>query len=341
MVQDLGFLQGFDGSTLLNGENWFVNSIIAVIILVLAHTLVMIFSRAFKWDDLERYSKSEILQAFSTAVLVIFIIFLVQQAEQLISQGVVNSSNMKAVINCQGSSLEAKDQKSMLEIVKCEVQQKALNLADLYDSVYSNSKSIFQDLSAYVSLLGFPVWQGSWDSEKFNEGENIRILNQMITNLLVGLNGIIVLVNYISKNMLTVYLPAGLILRSFHFTRGIGAFFISTALGFYFIFPTLFVLTDPGLQKIPTIPKPDNLNFAPSCYPTFSGVSSTFVSTNIIKDSVISNSKDAAKVVSQFYITMILHPFAVFAVTLMFIRYMMNMLSGDAYDIMRVVSRLI
>ncbi|MBI2079615.1 hypothetical protein HYT84_02530 [Candidatus Micrarchaeota archaeon] len=342
MASELGYLAGFEIGTLVGGENWFFNSIVAALIVILAHTMVMMFSRAFKWEELERYSKSEILQGLATAVIVIFVVSIITQGEEYLAKAVINADGQTAKVKCEGVSIDATGEaKTMLGIVKCKVREKAVGLGKLYESVYSNAEGIFRDLSVYVSLLGFPVWQGNWDPETYSEAENIRILNQMITNLLIGLNGVLVLIEYISKNMLTVYLPAGILLRTFHFTRGIGAFFIAAAIGFYFVFPTLFILTDPTLEKIPTIPGIKKFADAPSCYPTFSGVATTFTSSGLSKTAAIKNTKQAAKVVSDFYISMTVHPFAVFAVTLAFVRYLMIVLSGEPYEIMRVVARTV
>jgi len=65
---------------------------------------------------------------------------------------------------------------------------------------------------------------------------------------------------------LTVLLPAGVVLRSIPFTRGIGAFFIALSLSLYFVFPFAFFLvltitTEPGsLTQIYNLPTPSLFN---------------------------------------------------------------------------------
>jgi len=187
--------------------------------------------------------------------------------------------------------------------------------------------------------LGLPIWQGAWSDSTFAEVENYRILNQLSTDILIGLNAIILMVDFISKATIQFYLPAGLFLRSFHFTRSIGAFLIALAFGFYFVFPVVFVLTDPTLETVSLVGAP--VSPYNKCFPTFSGTASIVGEPNLMTAAKISSTKDAASVLSQFYISMLVHPFVVFAITIVFVRYMMYLLGGETYEVMRMLARSI
>ena len=194
----------------------------------------------------------------------------------------------------------------------------------------------------YVSIAGVPVYQGSWNGSWFQEAENYRLLNALVTTLLIGLNSIQVLIKYVSMNMLTIFLPFGLFLRSFHFTRGVGAFFIAIAIGLYFIFPVVFVITDPGFVKVSSSQLGGTQMIkAKSCYPTFSGVVSAAASSPSGGGDSSAALPSMVALVKKTYTSLLLHPFVALSITLVFFRYLMYFFGGEPYELMRFMAKMV
>jgi hypothetical protein len=333
-----------------NGE-WFQIALLATFVIILLRGLLIGIAHAFNMQQLERNSKAEILQALATLLLIFFTITIVQGVESYIIDKVlgknsyVNCGAEKIPVAVDDSDSNSGPTLNLMEVVRCRVIEKAYKLAELQENIYGNARWPFWELSMAISLMGITVFQGNWVDSWYNKVENMRLLNITITTLLIGMNAIIVFINYVEQNMLSVFLPFGLLLRSFYFTRGIGAFFISVALGLYMVFPLIFVLTDPGFVRVPPTSqlKPISLEASP-CYPTFTGVVSAISniqkgsSSDTTSGSVINETIDN---IQKMYIFLLLHPFVVLSITLIFIRYMMFLFGGEPYDIMRYVARVI
>ncbi len=334
------------------GENWetiwLPLCIAAVIVSILMHNLILMFARAAKIESLERYAKSEMLQAAATAFIAIFLVSLVGSAMEL-SEGLIHGD-----LACDGENIrisQGGDQSVMedaLDGIRCRIQDKAHNIADVQESFHVGSvgdtvRNRFYGVGMMVSLLGITVWKGDWSGTLFSFTETCRISNNLATMLLISLNAQAFLVLYIKKNMLAFFLPIGILLRSFHFTRGLGALFMALAIGFYFVFPIVYILLDPGFVSIPLPDEPsegDQNNF---CYPTMSSSvtilnaieTSGFGGTEMIRMDSIEGA------LSEAYVSLILHPLVSLFITLTFIGYMMNLLQGDSASLIRMVSKVI
>lgn len=338
MVEVFGWLADFQGE-----GNWFMLTVLACLVTILARAVIWMFAHAFNMQEQERNSKAEIIQAFATIMLTVWLIYIIQSAEAMAIKDILGDASY---VNCGASQIPVVKPDGAtingLEVVKCRIAEKAYPLADIQEKIYDKSADVFQLLSMYVSIAGVPVYQGSWNGSWFQEAENYRLLNALITTLLIGLNSIQVLIKYVSMNMLTIFLPFGLFLRSFHFTRGVGAFFIAIAIGLYFIFPIVFVLTDPGFVKVsssqlggPQIPT------AKSCYPTFSGVVSAAASSPSGGGDSSAALPSMVALVKKTYTSLLLHPFVALSITLVFVRYLMYFFGGEPYELMRFMAKMV
>jgi hypothetical protein len=142
--------------------------------------------------------------------------------------------------------------------------------------------------------------------------------------------------------MLAVFLPVGLILRSFHFTRGVGALFIAVAVGFYFVFPYVFVLTDPSFVKLPPLQQYPQIagNF---CYPTLAGAVA-FIATSGAQSGSSVGAPSLQMMSSQFgrlYAALLIHPLIALFITLIVIRYLMYLFGEEGFDVIRAVGKAI
>jgi hypothetical protein len=144
--------------------------------------------------------------------------------------------------------------------------------------------------------------------------------------------------------MLHVFIPVGILLRSFYFTRSVGALFISMGIGMYFIFPIFFVLLDPGFTAasppLETLSGPEQQVY---CYPTMSTTLSMVQSIESEGGNTIANLQmdQLNSDLSKAYVSLILHPLIAFFLTMVFIKYIMTVLGGDTYELTRMVSKVV
>ena len=131
-------------------------------------------------------------------------------------------------------------------------------------------------------------------------------------------------------------------------TSSLGAAFssasTSTWIGFFFVWPTFFLLTDPSFVRVNEPANPSAANQVGMCFTGFRGAS--IVLQNVIgKDSeggaaetlAIENGK---LLVFQLTTSILFYPFVALVITLIFIRAMTPLLGGDLGELMKMVARL-
>lgn len=357
MVGDLlvlpGYLKSFDA-----GQPWYMLSILATFIAMVIHGLLVGVGRAFAMHELERYSYGEILQAAATLLMILFVVLVVSEIDKFAiqyffgtdpTQVELDPNAAQVKLPCGGRDVPVQLIGDAFDLLQCRMHQQALNFEELRLQAINSAGMPLMLQSFYFSVLGFPVIQGGYFSDLYNKIESYRIIVDVTTNILVATNAIAVFATYLKNNMLAVFLPLGLMLRSLHFTRGIGAFFIAIALSFYFLFPLVYIVTDPAYVKPASyqLPKVPALPVSFQCYPTFTGVVRQLsaplnaqalggggANEKISLDEVRSN-------LGKVYLGIVLHPFIAFCITLMFARQFMYLLGGESQDLLRLASKVI
>ena len=335
-----------------NGDyTWFVWSMLATMFVVILNAIILSISHAFNMREMEAYSKSEMLQSGATFLMVIFLIAMIYSATVFSAQyffGCTQSGGEFGTLTCPdvpcgNQQLTTSDSTVALDMLKCNVQERSHVFNELNRQAIEAAGDLMVKMSYAFSLMGIPVFQGAYVTSWFKQLESYRIVINLTANLLIASNAMVVVINYIKQNMLAFFLPLGLVLRSFHFTRGIGAFLIAFALGFYFIFPIVYTVTDPGFQ-IPSLPQNPNIainNLA--CYPSFSGIiRNVFFTANTLSGSAsVISLQSLTSDLSSIYTEFLFHPFIALSITLIFVRYMMFLLGGEAQDLMRFISKVV
>ena len=328
-----------------NGVEWMYNwlplTILAVITVFIIYNLFFMLARAFGLKDLERESKSEMMQAIATALMAIFLVVLVEGAM------VFTEELVRGDLACAGSTLAISSVDDAFDAIKdCRIVPKAKQLDKIQHQIRDTPKykNQMNFLNFDLSFFGITVLKGNWIPDVYKSVESNRIINNLCTSLLVSLNAQSFLLSYIQINMLHVFLPLGIILRSFKFTRGVGALFIGIAIGFYFIFPVIFVLLDPGFVATP-LPESPAVSPNQYCYPTMSFATSVY--NTMVTESGVGTGMDTlsrnnlANSLGQVYLSLVLHPLISLFITLVFVRYIISILGGDAYSMMKMVSKVI
>lgn len=328
-----------------NWGGWITVAVLATVIAIIINSLFLMFARSFNMKELERFSKSEILQALATALMAIMMIALIDGTQSFL----YNQEIIHGDISCGGQTKRLGIREDgifndALDHVRCSIQKKAKNIADVQGAVTSGADAFFafNALNVQLSIAGITVFRGDWFNDLYNATEEWRIINNLATVLLVGLNAVSFLVLYVKQNMLHLFLPLGIVLRSFYFTRGPGAFLIAVAIGMYFIFPVIYILLDPGFVPTPLPPSVTSLADARDlCYPTMSAATSIVQTAERSAAGVQLVATSLEGEISKAYVSLLLHPLIAFSITLAFIRYLTTILGGNTYELMKLVSKVI
>ena len=337
--------QGKTFSDRLTGD-WMGLATIAVAICIFFNLLVYMAGFALHSEHLKRYAKSEFLQVSASSLMIFFSIALLYQIS---SSGI---DFMGDVLGAGASSVscaamptgkfelwqDSKFGSGPMGAFKCKVQEKITALDKAYDNVFNSNMAQERLESLCISLFGAPVYCWSWNLELHQKVEEAHLVATKIVSLLVPLHAQYSLAEYLQRNMLAIFLPAGLVLRVFPLTRGVGGLFIAIAIGFFFVFPTFIVLTDPTFVKVDEVQKDQQ---AGKCFTGFTGsaVLLASIDTGSMQQSAIATAS-GAELVYQLTVGALFYPFVSLVLTLMFIRAATPLLGGDTGEIMRMVSRL-
>ncbi len=329
---------GEHGATWL--ATWLPLTILAVVITIIFYNGFLMIARAFGLRDLEAEAKSELLQAAATALIAVFLIVLVEGA-----MGFASSLISGQMACAEGPATISSLDDALDSIRICRIQLRAQQIAAVQDNLCTGGGTwaLFNFLNMDLSFFGITVLKGNWIPSIYEDVESRRIINNLATTMLISLNAQSYLMHYIKINMLNIFLPLGVIFRSFKFTRGVGALFMGLAIGLYFIFPVVFVLLDPGFvaTALPESPPPSPRQY---CYPTmgfattiFESVEQSGSATGFTELSLGS----LANELSRTYVSLIIHPLVSLFVTLVFIRYIVTVLGGDTTALVRMVAKVI
>ncbi len=326
---------------------WLPLVALVTLALSLFYSLLYVIGRSFNIQMLMRIAQYELFQVFATFFLAISIVLLLDGAFTFILSMIGGSS----YVICDAYGKITLAGAGPIEAIRCNLMSKALELSYLYEQMYISARDPFARFYESFGLFGFPIYyQGAWiwqtePSHLYQQVENYRFLNDVLTHFIIGINGYLAAIDYISNTMLSMFLPVGIVLRAFPWTRGIGAFFISLAIGLYLIFPLIFFITDPTFHQEKTT-YAENLIDEPSrwCWKSFEGASSvatlppqlgsTFSFQTMSLSAALNN-------VTKLYIGLILHPLAAFSISLVFIRYLTDIFGGESQELLRLATRLI
>ena len=314
---------------------WLPMCILAVVVSVIIHGTIYMIGYSLNLNNLKRYAQSELLQAAATALIAIVLISALIQSFDFISS--------LGSIDCGGNIID-----SPIEADACRTQEILIEVGDLYDTVLEADWGREIGYSTQITLFGIPVFNGAWMVDSiYNDVETYHGIAYICVNLMMALSAKLFLLQYINENMLAVFLPLGILLRTFHFTRGIGAFFISLAIGFFFIYPTVTFLMDSSFMESLDEPDPPETIVSGFCnipmFGSFSFGAAALASYGERSSSASSASlsQDLASFVATIQTGILFNSLVAFAITVTFLRYGTMILGGDISPFMGMAGRLI
>ncbi|MEM4554389.1 MAG: hypothetical protein QXT25_00880 [Candidatus Anstonellaceae archaeon] len=321
----------------------------ALLVCLFLNILIYMVGYALQAENLKRYAKTEMLQVSASSLMILFVVELLFEVsnygafgimEQLIGTG--GSVACNAVPGGRYYIWKTADYGGgPIGAFKCKIQEKVSALDRHYANIFKANKAKETLASTCISIFGFPVWCWDWDLAVHKAVEEAHLLCNKIVGLLISLHAQYALADYVQKNMLAVFLPLGLLLRILPLTRGIGGLLIAIAVGFYFVWPTFFVLTDPTFIKANDKKFDDKL--AGMCFSGFRGVAvilNTALQIGAERDENALAMAQGKELLYQITITSIFYPFVALAITLIFIRSATPLLGGDLGELMRAIARL-
>ncbi len=315
--------------------SWSFICIFAVLISMLAHGILYIIGKSIGARGLQRYALTEMIQVSATAVMLIALVGLIIGAFDLTSE------MFGGTITCQGESIADPIRGDM-----CRTAELMTAANKLYKYAYAASVAAEMKYSLSIYMFGFPIYQGAWNSAWHKEIETLYYLGHTTVELMFFLSAKMFMLKYIQENMLQFFLPLGIILRTFHFTRGIGGFFIAIGIGFYFIYPTVVFMMDSSFVATTSAPElPDILTTGMCNLPmfgSFSFGSAALESSNIgASASNLSLSHNIGSFIANMYTHLLFSNMVAFAMTLTFVRFATTILGGDIVPFMGMVGRLV
>ena len=312
---------------------WLGICMVAVLITAILHGMLYGIGVALNAQQLQRYAKSELLHTAATAVILVALLGMLQQAFAVAASF--------GQITCPVNDQIITDP---IEADMCYTQDLLNKLNSEYNTAFANDLSEEIKYSSSFSFFGFPIWLGSLDDTVYKQVETYHSICYIAVNLMIALSAKMFLLIYIKENMLAFFLPVGIILRTFHFTRGIGAFFIAISIGFFFIYPLICFLLSGAVAPDPP-QMPEIITTGMCGIPIFGsfsfGAAAVSQGSTAAAANQIATSDNLASFIADIHTILLFNNLVAFAITLTFLKYATTILGGDAAPFMAMVGRLV
>lgn len=233
---------------------WQFIAIVCTAISFALSALAFMLGRAFDSDDLKKWAKSELLSAISTLTIIVMLIIIAT----ILSNAVFTFTKEATRISAPAYFVEMERQLQGKEITQ---EVASFFPAQWYLTSMARCVRMLYITNACSTIITEPADWLILDTVRAGSPSSIptlmmRGLSRTLSNTLT----FILYVTYLQKDILlfaqqvalTVFLPLGIVLRSFVLTRGGGNLFIALGAGLFFIYPTAYsvvlVLASPPGQ---------------------------------------------------------------------------------------------
>ncbi|MBI4399960.1 hypothetical protein HY570_04385 [Candidatus Micrarchaeota archaeon] len=326
-------------STIVQGawQDWQVIAVISVFITFLLISIAYMLSGLFSLPDMRRWAKAEFIQSLASILIIGFLIIMI---ELLISKGTA----VALVVSGESPLIQA-------AALDEKLKGNPFAIANVYiDTVLACSKQYYRWLM-FISFAEI-AQTGSIQAAGFEFAPGWP-LGGLVSSVQMASNNLVfaMIANYFQRNillfiqdvMLTVFLPAGIILRIFPFTRGAGAVMMAVAIGLYVVYPLSYGLLllfsgnqtttcslDEPPPEMPRITASSPKGLAESVYyaelkrPEHENVMSRIISNT-----------------SLFIVQAFLYPIVAIIIAFTFIRALAEFLGADVAELGRGLIKLI
>jgi hypothetical protein len=324
--------------------NWYSICAMAIMVCLSVNMLVMMAAKAFSLPELERWAKKEFFQVTASALIIVGFIAMINTGFNVISQTLLPSGT---TTTCEGIKMDVWQDSGPMGIMQCKLQEKITYIEDMVQQLwYRNAEN--EPLAATCIIVGIQVYCWDWDPSLHSEVEQAHYLSNAFVSLGINLHAQFMFVTYIASNMLTVFLPLGIILRIIPITRGIGGILIAIAIGFYFVFPVAYIILDPTTSR----PSPGEVIQADKqvleknkCFSSFSGLVNVLTAPDMNFGSVQQRPamtlQQASDEMAKMRAEVFFNPLAALGAAIIFIVSVAPLLGGEAGELTRFVTKVI
>jgi len=348
--------------------SWFRIAIAAVMIAISVSGILFGIGYAFNLNQVKQIGRGELLQGFASLVLVLFLFGVLEAEQNLIgtietSSGVISGGLATAAPEKFGLTPEAYRNViaagGTVQIDPFDVSYAFLKrlvdcMKDNYDSTLENSKwqEVFANTRLKLSINRPPNINWAVPTELFklisgvfSNVQRSEFLADELTWTTVLLYTQLALLKFIETSMFTVFLPIGIILRSFPPTRGAGAVLIAISIGLYVVFPMTYLILYIGTPSslgscntnipVAVLDVPATCPISPNSVTTTTaaaGSKAIEAESNIIRIQTISTE---ARYIAWLYLLISL------SIVFIFVRSAAGILGADISEIGRSMFRMI
>ena len=305
--------------------------------------LVHMAAKALNIQGAEMWSKSEYAQVAVTFLIIFFAAALqtagaaaLAKVTQSVAAASTNADLLASIPGTNNDPVMI-SKEYIGRLVDCEV--------NIYRIVYWRNLWVEP-----VSRLSFDVIGSEPVAGNYALSGYTSLFHYIMNNVVY-----LVLYHYIQYNallfsqytMLGVFLPLGLVLRSFAPTRGAGGFVTAFALGFAFVFPMSYVII------VALMPNTSNvchdlssqtdpiLGMANPCFNSLGKVMTAFFEVKGLLSTMFALVTSLQSTLNMLYLQALFYPLASLIITFSFIRQMGNLLGADLAEIGRGLIKII
>jgi len=325
-------------------SSWIGIVSIALAINLLANTLIFVLGKVLESENIKRFAISEFFQTSATAFAIVFLISLISLSFVYIQSFFFPSDiQFKCFdpISKTSSVVKFWDTDSgAFKALKCKIQEQLYVIFNLYKSAYSQNMEKEVEASECTTTFN---WQNCkiWNPQTYKEVETYHLIANRAASLSISLVAQYFFVDYLEKNLLSFFLPAGLLLRLFPPLRGIGGIFIAVALGFYFVLPLVYLLLQPSFVQANSIEfknQPKTSKYL--CFDKLSSFNSLYTELKIAtQDSKLDIPSLDKNQFYEFTLAAFFYPFIALSVTIIFINFLAGFLSSDAGYLVHFIAK--
>ncbi len=307
-------------------------AVIVITISIVLSGILIGLGRALGYTKVERFGTDELFQSILNAAIVGALAIIIETVKA------ISTSLVATTCSTAGDAIA--------------------ELSCILNNASASSFLLLQELLKTSTIVGFyqtmVLELGTITIQPF---ANLESVSTILSNQAAMLNLILIIVNlntqivaFFSQNALALFLPVGLILRSFFATRKVGGFLIGIAIGIYVFYPA-FVLSfsppdlanataqlanfnsNPLYATMPIVDLNTNNAIAEKLDNMTTGNNISF-GTNVsyvadLSGSLTTITQTNANAISQLLMYGVFAPLFSFIITLVFIREMAGALGGE------------
>lgn len=217
---------------------WRLYAIGIAFLSVIISGMAFIFAKVFEMRQLEQSAKSELVFAVSTVLLVMFIVFFLENSEKFLTDTgwkMFTATYARSYIGALGPPTNY----NLIDMAKLYLNPANSCILTAMRSLRVISFVAEPLTSVYLEIFMSEVASGfafKFITERINNLAQIMVFYRWASFVMIHT------LNFI-QSYGTFFIAFGVILRAFPLTRGAGAYMIALSLGLYLIFPAVYVLS--------------------------------------------------------------------------------------------------